>query len=391
MADKTGIEWTDATWNPIVGCSIVSKGCTNCYAMKAAHRMEHILDATKNTAGNIPPHHYRSLTKESKSGPVWTGRVNTAPKTILTQPLRWKHPRRIFVNSMSDLFHENVLDRWIDMVFAVMALTPQHTYQILTKRPERMRSYINGVAFYQPCRINKIVERLVGANKIDSWSPPFANVWLGVSVEDQETAETRIPVLLDTPAAVRFISCEPLLGKIDLNHLDIHEDGCISALTALDWQKYYDTCWKGTEQTGEETLDRFLDYHNLSAMPSGKMHNTLDWVIVGGESGKDARPMHPDWARQLRDQCAGAAVPFFFKQWGEWAPGENCPPQRRTEKTASWWNNEWSFDSVTPAAAREQHIEDEPDLYRIGKRNASNMLDGICHNAYPIKTEKEKQ
>ena len=132
MADKTGIEWTDATWNPIVGCSVVSPGCTHCYAMSMAARIE------KMTPGS----HYAGLTDASKAGPVWNGRLALAPDHILTQPLRWQKPRRIFVNSMGDLFHEDVPDDWIDRVFAVMALAPQHTFQVLTKRAERMRNYL---------------------------------------------------------------------------------------------------------------------------------------------------------------------------------------------------------------------------------------------------------
>lgn len=384
MADKTGIEWTDATWNPIVGCSIVSKGCTNCYAMRVAHRMEAIADASWDSS---VPHQYRALTKPSKAGPVWTGRINIAPDHILTQPLRWTRPRRIFVNSMSDLFHENVSTEWVDKIFAVMALTPWHTYQILTKRPERMRDYIHAVVYNEPCRINEHIADLAGDDKIDSWSPPLPNVWLGVSVEDQDTAEDRIPLLLDTPAAIRFVSCEPLLESIDLDQMDMPDgDSYISALKSLTWQEYYDRCWKGTEKTEAESMDALLDYHNLSALPDGKMHNTLDWVIAGGESGPDARPMHPDWVRVLRDQCADAGVPFLFKQWGEWAPGENCGgPPTRTEKTATYrcGENPWHFSTITPRESEQMHREDEPTLYRIGKRKAGRRLDGKIHDAYP--------
>lgn len=377
MADKTGIEWTDATWNPIVGCSIVSKGCTNCYAMKVAARMEHILDATKTYTPDAP-HHYRALTKPSKAGPVWTGRVNLAPDKILTQPLRWTRPRRIFVNSMSDLFHESVPDEWIDKIFAVIALTPEHTYQILTKRPERMSDYIRKVEFHESCSIK---EHLV------HWSPPLPNVWLGVSVEDQRTADERIPYLLETPAAARFVSCEPLLEPVDLDNLEPPDtDGHLSALTAMTWQEHYDEAWKNTRPTEDESEEDFLDWFGITEITDKKMHPTLDWVIVGGESGKDARPMHPDWVRAIRDQCASAGVPFLFKQWGEWAPGENCDgPLMRKEKTAAWWAGEWSFSAITPCEAEQQHAEDEPTLYRVGKRKAGRRLDGIIHDAYPEK------
>lgn len=383
MADKTGIEWTDATWNPIVGCSIISKGCTNCYAMQVAHRMERIFDAAL-APGDLP-HRYRALTNPSKAGPVWTGRVNIAPDHIITQPLRWTRPRRIFVNSMSDLFHENVSTEWIDKIFAVMALTPQHTYQILTKRPERMRDYINSVVFNEPCRINEHIDDLAGDTKIDSWSPPLKNVWLGVSVEDQQTANERIPHLLDTPAAIRFVSCEPLLEAVDLDCIEpVGQDGCLSALTPMLWQQHYDDCWKGMCNTEEQSLSDFLDWYDLDFMPAGNMVNTLDWVIVGGESGKDARPMHPDWARQIRDQCAAANVPFFFKQWGEWAPGE-CEKKYadRTLHAATLCGDGWDIHKITAAEAETLHRDDSPDLWRFGKRNVHNCLDGIYHTAYP--------
>jgi protein gp37 len=176
MADKTGIQWTEATWNPLAGCSVVSPGCTNCYAMREAGGR---LKSSAKFAG---------LTEPSKAGPVWTGEVRLWER-VLDQPVRWTKPRRIFVNSMSDLFHESVPDEWIDRVFAVMALCPQHTFQVLTKRADRMRDYCsspyNGVAL--------------------SFKWPLPNVWLGVSVEDQARADGRIPRLLDTPAAVRCL------------------------------------------------------------------------------------------------------------------------------------------------------------------------------------------
>jgi len=234
MSANSSIEWTEATWNPVRGCDIVSPGCTNCYAMKVAHRF----------SGAGKP--YDGLTKLTKGGPVWTGQVRLVPEA-LGMPLRWRKPRRIFVNSMSDLFHEDVPDGFITEVWRTMADTPHHTYQILTKRPARM------------------AENLRRALSIgDFIAPPLENVWLGVSVEDQRRADERIPLLLLTPAAVRWLSVEPLLGPVDL------------------WPWIAD----------------------------------LDWVVVGGESGHGARPMDQDWARSLRDQCNEAAVPFFFKQWG---------------------------------------------------------------------------
>lgn len=241
----TKIEWTDEVWNPVTGCSKVSEGCKNCYAERFSHRF----GWTKKpwTVGNA-----------SENVKVHPGR--------LEQPLQWRKPRKIFVNSMSDLFHEQVPFEFIDKVFSIMALVPQHTFQILTKRPERMKEYIAHRAAKEFSHLKHI-----------KW--PLPNVWLGVSVENQKAADERIPLLLDTPAAVRFLSCEPLLGPVDLER----------------------------PVPGSRPVN--------GVYPPWMIH-LLDWVIVGGESGPGARPMHPDWVRSLRDQCQQAGVPFFFKQWG---------------------------------------------------------------------------
>lgn len=233
MSDGSKIEWTEATWNPVTGCTKVSPGCDHCYAETFAERWR-----------GVPGHHFEH------------GFDVTLRPERLTQPLHWKRPRRIFVNSMSDLFHEAVPDEYIVAVFGTMAQTPQHTYQVLTKRHGRMRSLLGGDMFRQRFAFG--------------W--PLPNVWLGVSVEDQKWADIRVPALLATPAAVRFLSCEPLLGRLDLER----------------W------LWDGDRD-----------------MPGG-----LHWVIAGGESGPGARPMVPVWPQSLRDQCQDAGVPFFFKQWG---------------------------------------------------------------------------
>jgi protein gp37 len=222
MGHNTGIEWTDDTWNPIVGCSVVSPGCTNCYAMRQAGTR---LD------GNPATPLYAGTTQRSKAGPVWTGKVALATDKTLLAPLRWRAPRRIFVNSMGDLFHEAVPDEWIDRVFAVMALAPQHTFQVLTKRSKRLRAWFAGTedtgdAFTRILsRAPKMMEG--GDDWWDFLSDrgwPLPNVWLGVSAEDQPRADERIPDLLATPAAVRFVSAEPLLGAIDLTWIPWAED-----------------------------------------------------------------------------------------------------------------------------------------------------------------------
>jgi protein gp37 len=363
MADKSGIEWTDATFNPVVGCSLVNPGCTNCYAMKQAARIERM-------NGEKSPH-YVALTKPSKSGAVWTGEVRMARDETLFQPLRWKKPRRIFVNSMGDLFHESVPDEWIDRVFAVMALAPQHTFQVLTKRARRMREYITSRAKLdengQPADdVRAVMTALVSTPSRREMAPalkaiplgtfchsgpwPLPNVWLGVSAEDQARADERIPDLLATPAAVRFVSAEPLLGPIDL------------------------------ERAGALT-------------DPNEQFPLLDWVIVGGESGPDARPMHADWARAIRDQCEAAGIAFFFKQNGEWIDADQWLAKLKREGALSVSGIDLTnlqratFDQAATLAKNAgwefAHQSDGLTLIRVGKRRAGRLLDGVEHSEFP--------
>ena len=260
MADHTSIEWSDATWNPVTGCSKVSPGCAHCYAEALAPRL-----ARMGQAG------YTDL--------PWTPE-NAAQNVVLRPerldlPLRWRTPRRVFVNSMSDLFHELVPFEFIDRVFAAMAVSPQHTFQVLTKRPERMLAYFAPETWPErELAVLRALAEFVG--KVAPWQGQgrtawmrdrdhflsLPNVWLGTSIENDRWT-SRADYLRETPAAVLFLSCEPLLGP----------------LPSLDL-------------TG------------------------IDWVIVGGESGPKHRPMDPDWVRDIRDRCVAAGVPFLFKQWG---------------------------------------------------------------------------
>lgn len=292
MADGTKIEWTHRpgtkgeTWNPVRGCTRVSEGCRNCYAEVMAARFSkpgqwgHGLAKTVTLPDGTKDHR-------------WTGKVESAPDHILTLPLRWKAPRTIFVNSTSDLFHEELPDEVIDRVFAVMALAPQHTYQVLTKRPGQMHAYLTDETLIERngtllAGANERVGYEMSAIKVDAaereW--PLPNVWIGVSVEDQATADERIPVLLDTPAALRWASYEPALGCVDFTPW-LHESHCPRG--------------GGGEVCICEPIRK-------------EREPTLDWIICGGESGPGARPMHPDWARCVRDQCEAANVPFFMKQ-----------------------------------------------------------------------------
>lgn len=226
----TKIEWTDVTWNPVRGCTRVSPGCEHCYAERLVHRF------------NRPGMFGQGLTVLRQGAPGWSGKVDLVERE-LERPLHWRRPRRVFVCSISDLFHGSVPFDFIDQVFAAMRAAPQHTYQILTKRPRQMRSYL--------------------AYARHDYAMPW--IWLGVSAEDQQRLDERLPVLVDAslPGARRFLSCEPLLGPLSV-----------------------------------------LDLRGV------------DWVIVGGESGPGARPMDPEWARGVRDACLEQGVAFHFKQWG---------------------------------------------------------------------------
>jgi len=359
MAEHSTIEWTDATWNPVTGCTIVSPGCTNCYAMRLAGTR------LKNHPSRI------GLTKPSKAGPVWTGEVRFNEKALL-EPLKWKRPRMIFVCAHGDLFHESVPDEWIDRVFAVMALCPQHTFQVLTKRSARMLAYmtdpttrdrltdaVRAIGRAYDSKPHSAKRRIMTADDIVGWNAwatagnlesgthawPLPNVWLGVSAERQQEADARIPDLLATPAAVRFVSAEPLLGPIDL----------------------------------QTDLRRYLD-HGLSCRPGA-----IDWIITGGESGRGARPMHPDWARSIRDQCAAAGVAFLFKQWGAWGDF--------SDGFAGNAANIVLAPDGSKLGASTNNIDDMPDIdwrkhggawmVRVGKKRAGRLLDGVEHNGMP--------
>jgi protein gp37 len=309
MADKSKIEWTDASWNPVTGCSKVSEGCRFCYAERESHRYGWTTQpwTAQHAAENVVLHPDR-----------------------LELPLRWKRPRRIFVNSMSDLFHDRVPDHFIQSVFSIMENAKQHTFQVLTKRPGRMHAWVSAYdrwLRYADDQGRYFVDR-------------HPNVLLGVSVEDQKTADQRIPLLLETPAALRFLSCEPLLGPVDL-------------------------------------------YDHLHHIDQGLGHDYnpgLHWVIAGGESGPHARPTHPDWVRDLRDQCQSANIPFFFKQWGEWAPaGEwydtiHCVLVNRRNGNTSPVMGGWG---------KWSDCEDWATMRRFGKKIAGRHIDGQLWDQYP--------
>jgi protein gp37 len=318
MGDNTKIEWTNATWNPVSGCSKVSLGCKHCYAERLFPR-------------------------------VYPGRKFTDVQTHpdrLRQPLSWRKPKRIFVNSMSDLFHEDVPDWFIANVFSVMeGCRNRHTFQILTKRPERMRQWVSE----WKRKIDDMADYPAPSEGL--YFSRYSHVWLGVSVENQETADARIPVLLQTPAAVRFLSCEPLLGPINLTHLTGGPD------EGAGWTYRHWNALSG---------DNWCDCEDF-IQPIGT--GPIDWVIVGGESGPKSRPMHVDWARSIRDQCVSAGVAFFFKQWGAYTGS--------TIESADIW--------LGPNGERGDY--GSPDGYvpmrHVGYDKVPAVIDGRSHREFP--------
>lgn len=341
MSDNSKIEWTDSTWNPIRArnlatgklgwyCEHATTGCEFCYAEGMNKRL--------GTGLPFKPGHRKDV-------------EIFLDEKMLLQPLRWKKPRMIFVCSMTDLFADFVPDESIDKMFAVMALTPQHTYQVLTKRAARMREYFSDPERKRTIALNAMPISCALARegghavriKLDHFSACFAgsgplpNVWLGVSAERQQEADERIPLLLGTPAKVRFVSAEPLLGPIDI----------------------------------------------LKSCAIYSEYDRIDWVIAGGESGPNARPMHPDWARSLRDQCAAVGVAYFFKQWGNWKPLDQF-----TEKVIK----SAGVHAIVRDDGRfiiDTDIADPPRTvftFKMGKHDAGRLLDGIEHNAMPQAT-----
>ena len=335
MAGKTKIEWATRTWNPLHGCSLVSKGCQNCYAMKLADRF-------KTHPNEKVRARYDGLTKVVNGNAVWTGEVNLH-WDLLDEPFKWKKPAYVFVNSMSDLFHEKVPHLFVDRALETIKQNPHLIFQVLTKRPERMAHYF---------QIREVP----------------ANFWAGTSVEDQKTADERIPELLKIPAKVRFLSCEPLLGPVEFG-----KDAFSPGLND------YIVDQRVTNDGLCDVTGTVVEYR--SALDAGGIH----WVIVGGESGPNARPMHPDWARSLRDQCVAADVPFFFKQFGEFQDG-SCMGFKNFTVLNTGEFCEPSFDNHS--ALDRKHGGKWADLdavamARVGKKRAGRLLDGREWNETP--------
>ncbi len=297
--NTTSISWTEKTWNPVSGCSPASEGCANCYAKRMAQRLRGRFGYPADEPFRVTLHPER-----------------------LEEPLRLRKPSRIFVCSMSDLFHEDVPFEFVDQVFDVMATARKHTFMVLTKRPRRLLEYARSRT------------RETGEGYLNE-----GNVWLGVTAENQARADERIPILLETPAAVRFVSIEPMLGPVNLNNIKYRpgDEGWLSAFNEGAWPEL----------------------------------GHVDWVIAGGETGPNARPMHPDWARSLRDQCQAVGVPFHFKSWGAYR--EACAPDDPI------WNGQ------SPNLKHEHGTH----FIKLNPRETGRLLDGREWNEYPEVTTND--
>lgn len=321
MGVETAISWCDHTFNPWVGCTPISHACDHCYAENWAKRTGH--------------------------PELWNGERRRTSSANWRQPYKWnaaawnvRQRHRVFCASLADVFDNQVPERWRDDLWYLIEQTSALDWLLLTKRPQN-------------------IAKMLPSDRIGTkpWGAGWANVWLGTTVENQEEAERRIPHLLGVPARIRFLSCEPLLRPVNLHWIS------------------------GIGHNGLDALAGEIEENETGRkIPCPR----INWVIAGGESGSGARPMHPDWARSLRDQCAAAGVPFHLKQWGEWTPGENVERRSGTVPSAHWFDD-WMFSSEN-LANTDGHRDDEPDLYRVGKKAAGRWLDGVIHDAFPDMT-----
>lgn len=379
MGAETGIEWTDATWNPVGGCDILTPGCTNCYAMKIA------------ASGRLREHPvYKGTTRSVNGNQVWNGVLTRLPDDHKgwAWPCSWHgarqprlgpgRPSLIFVGDMADLFHAQRPRADIDRTIAGIVYS-RHIGQLLTKRADVMRGYFQELR--EDGRWYNWRHPILGTRNFDPAVATFENaivprLWLGGSVEDNRRAEERVPHILQLGRMgfTTFLSCEPLLSHVHLGYIGWprgktrHRDG----YNALIGARY-------------------------DAGSIVELFPKIGWVICGGESGSSARPMHPDWARSLRDQCAAADVPFFFKQWGEWGcdggPEESGRDRIMDGQARCAWfdGHQWHFENSGYAVDLRKSRGCGEWVYRVGKKAAGRRLDGVEHNAFPSNTMQEER
>lgn len=323
MSENTSIEWADHTFNPWEGCQKVGPGCDHCYAETRNARF------AGGSAVNWGPGAPRRRTGAAN----WKKPIAWNAAAAEFQAAHGRR-QRVFCASLADVFDNAVDPAWRLDLLELIAKTPNLDWLLLTKRIGNAHAMLDAALE-------------VMSHGLTEWAEvPWPNVWIGATIVNQEEADRDIPKLLAVPAARRFLSMEPLLASVDL--------------------------------TG---ICRPWGDHGASAALLSRIH----WVIVGGESGPSARPMHPEWARDLRDQCAAAGVPFLFKQWGEWAPGEcaeNTLTMRAVQVADLSLNGEWRYETI--AGNSEFHRDDEPTMYRAGKKAAGRWLDGVQHDGFPV-------
>jgi len=318
----TTISWCDYTWNIVTGCTKITTGCRECYA-EELHNKRH--EAYKKGKLQNMPQYAEPFSK-----------VQLHPDR-LSIPLRMRKGRKIFVNSMSDLFHPEVPFKFIDKVMHVIAQCHWHTFQILTKRLERALEYFNQLKHKHP-----------------NLTFPFKNLWFGVTTEDQEQADIRIPLALQIPAGVIFISVEPMLSEITLRGKNLGGTQWIGGQRGCEGKHSHNN------KHEDGTPGNILHHHH-----DDRCNRGIDLVVCGGESGKNARPTHPDWVISLKNQCIEAGVPFHFKQWGEWTTAGQCPPDLDFEK--------YKCKQDTSGIG----------FYRVGKRNSGCLVDGVEYKEFP--------
>lgn len=349
MAENSAIEWTHHTFNPWWGCAKVSPGCDHCYAERDAGRFTPGktlwgVDADRRTFGDK---HWNEPKKWDAKAKLYGVRY------------------RVFCASMADVFDKNAPAGARDRLWALIKATPNLDWLILTKRIGNAKSMLPA-----------------------DWGNGYSNVWLGASIVNQEEAHRDIPKLIDTPAAVRFLSMEPLLGPVDLTRY-LDPTG-ISCMDVCPESRFVDTSAVETYKNGQSEIEPVCPHCGEGASWTG-YDDGIDWVIVGGESGNKARPMHPQWVRSLRDQCAAASVPFLLKQWGEWLPGHHYTPELQ-ERDSSLSQSRYLCAQLTPDERSVDwqighvlagEIWDDGALWRVGKKSAGRLLDGVQHDGYP--------
>lgn len=341
MAENSKIEWTDHTFNPWTGCTKVSPGCDHCYAEGWAKRSGTVRWGAGEPRRRTTEVNWRQPVKWNRLSENWV--ANGGKRA------------RVFCSSLADVFDNEVPPEWRADLFRLIAATPHLDWLLLTKRIGNAKDMI-----FEARKAALLPGELY-------WPPVLENVWVGSTVVNQEEADRDIPKLLQVPARVRFLSIEPMLGPIDLRQISLLKGEMPDGLKLVNHPCDLDAL------AGLTVTDLGIEYSTT---------NRINWVICGGESGPGARPMHPEWVRSLREQCAEAGTPFLFKQWGEWTPGENVERVRGTIDTAFLHDDGWHVYPLN-LATDHGHIDDQPDLYRVGKKAAGRLLDGMQHDGFP--------